>query len=289
MVHTFIQSRSFLENHTQFSVEDPGEGSSPLIFKPKIFFGDRPPSPYLRVGDRAPPYLKDWIWPWFQTKMGKIYTRLRLKRRKNPTLWGGTYLYGLYKGVLPRRWVYGLSLHKIFVCTHMVGLGLLRVVQALKVIILPLPLSAGVMCCPPFKFREQGEIAPKSREEGDLPSCTSPLPSPPRGLKEARVRTLIDASSPRVRALLKLSSVFFKRLRSRFSSLFFAASSPQKLTFWLELTNRYPNSWKFHFTRLTFLVAQWREALGTKSVRTRLPSFNMADEMAGNWWEKFAL
>ena len=32
-------------------------------------------------------------------------------------------------------------------------LGLLRMVQALKVIILPLPLSAGVMCCPPLIFK----------------------------------------------------------------------------------------------------------------------------------------
>ena len=32
-------------------------------------------------------------------------------------------------------------------------LGLLRVVQALKVIILPLPPSAGVMCCPPLIFK----------------------------------------------------------------------------------------------------------------------------------------
>ena len=38
---------------------------------------------------------------WFQTKMGKDYTRFQTKRRKNPTLWGGTYLYGLYKGVPP--------------------------------------------------------------------------------------------------------------------------------------------------------------------------------------------
>ena len=32
-------------------------------------------------------------------------------------------------------------------------LGLLRVVQALKVIILPLPLRAGVMCCPSLIFK----------------------------------------------------------------------------------------------------------------------------------------
>ena len=38
----------------------------------------------------------------------------------------------------------------------------------------------------------------------------------------------------------------------------------------------------FHMADLFNLAAQWREALGTKSVRTRLPSFNMADEMAGN-------
>ena len=32
-------------------------------------------------------------------------------------------------------------------------LGLLRVLQAVKVIILPLPLRAGVMCCPPLIFK----------------------------------------------------------------------------------------------------------------------------------------
>ena len=51
--------------------------------------------------------------------------------------------------------------------------------------------------------------------------------SPPQGLKEARVRTLIDASS-HTKIII---SLFFQRLRTRFSSLFFAASSPQKLTF----------------------------------------------------------
>ena len=35
----------------------------------------------------------------FQTKMGKIYTLFVPKRRKDPTRWGGTYLYSLYKGV----------------------------------------------------------------------------------------------------------------------------------------------------------------------------------------------
>ena len=35
----------------------------------------------------------------FQTKMGKIYTLFIPKRRKDPTRWGGTYLYSLYKGV----------------------------------------------------------------------------------------------------------------------------------------------------------------------------------------------
>ena len=32
-------------------------------------------------------------------------------------------------------------------------LGLLLVIQALKVIVLPLPLSAGVICCPPLIFK----------------------------------------------------------------------------------------------------------------------------------------
>ena len=37
----------------------------------------------------------------FQTKMGKVYTRFQTKRPKNQTLWGGTYIYGLYMGVPP--------------------------------------------------------------------------------------------------------------------------------------------------------------------------------------------
>ena len=37
----------------------------------------------------------------FQTEMSKIYTRFQAKRRQKPTLWGGTYLYGSYKGVPP--------------------------------------------------------------------------------------------------------------------------------------------------------------------------------------------
>ena len=35
----------------------------------------------------------------FQTKMSKVYTAFRPKRRKNPTRWGGPYLYSLYEGV----------------------------------------------------------------------------------------------------------------------------------------------------------------------------------------------
>ena len=33
--------------------------------------------------------------------MSKIYTLIRPKRHKNNNLWGGTYLFGLYKGVPP--------------------------------------------------------------------------------------------------------------------------------------------------------------------------------------------
>ena len=35
----------------------------------------------------------------FPTKMGKIYTRFQTKTAQNPHPFGGTYLYGLYKGV----------------------------------------------------------------------------------------------------------------------------------------------------------------------------------------------
>ena len=37
----------------------------------------------------------------FQTKMGKMYTRFQTKTAKKYILRGGTYLYGLYKGVPP--------------------------------------------------------------------------------------------------------------------------------------------------------------------------------------------
>ena len=37
----------------------------------------------------------------FQTKMSKVYTVFRPKRRKNPTRWGGPYIYSLYGGVPP--------------------------------------------------------------------------------------------------------------------------------------------------------------------------------------------
>ena len=84
--------------------------------------------------------------------MGKIYTRLTLQRRKNPTLWGGTYPYGIFKGVLPWGGCIGFPSIKSSYA-YIWWLGLLRVVQALKVIILPLPLSAGVMCCLPLIFK----------------------------------------------------------------------------------------------------------------------------------------
>ena len=43
-------------------------------------------------------------------------TVLRPKRRKNPTLWGGTYLYGFYKGVPPGLTALGnrCNVHQIY-------------------------------------------------------------------------------------------------------------------------------------------------------------------------------
>ena len=35
----------------------------------------------------------------FQTKIGEVYTRFQTKMPQNPTLWGGTYLYSLFKEV----------------------------------------------------------------------------------------------------------------------------------------------------------------------------------------------
>ena len=49
----------------------------------------------------------------FQTKMRKVYISVfRPKQRKNPTWWGGTYLYSLYKGV-PTLGQQGCHYHQI--------------------------------------------------------------------------------------------------------------------------------------------------------------------------------
>ena len=40
--------------------------------------------------------------PDSRPKWAKSIPVFRPKRRKNPTLWGGTHLYGLYKEVFPR-------------------------------------------------------------------------------------------------------------------------------------------------------------------------------------------
>ena len=61
MVHTFIHSRSFLENHTQFPVEDPGEGPTPPPDLNLFFWRQIPLPLYKGLDDQAPPYLKDWI------------------------------------------------------------------------------------------------------------------------------------------------------------------------------------------------------------------------------------
>ena len=43
----------------------------------------------------------DGIYTLFQTKMAKSIPYFRLEMLENDTLWGGTYLYGLYMGVRP--------------------------------------------------------------------------------------------------------------------------------------------------------------------------------------------
>ena len=60
----------------------------------------------LSTGPEGVGLTESWLYvhtlPWFPRKsrpikLGKVYTRP--KRLKNPTLWGGTYLYRLHKVV----------------------------------------------------------------------------------------------------------------------------------------------------------------------------------------------
>ena len=62
----------------------------------------------LSTGPEGVGLTESWLYvhtlPWFPRKsrpikLGKVYTRP--KRLKNPTLWGGTYLYRLHKVVSP--------------------------------------------------------------------------------------------------------------------------------------------------------------------------------------------
>ena len=43
----------------------------------------------------------DTIPAQFQIKMGKLNTSFQTKTAQKPYLWGGTYLYGLYKEAIP--------------------------------------------------------------------------------------------------------------------------------------------------------------------------------------------
>ena len=45
------------------------------------------------------PYQTDGIYTLFQTKMTQSLPYFRLEMLENDTLWGGTYLFGLYMGV----------------------------------------------------------------------------------------------------------------------------------------------------------------------------------------------
>ena len=69
----------------------PKNSSNP--FRIRIFFS------FFLIWKRNDKFIRSYT-PHFETKTGNIYPIIRPKRRKNQyPLGGGTYLYGLYKGV----------------------------------------------------------------------------------------------------------------------------------------------------------------------------------------------
>ena len=54
-----------------------------------------------RYSKNGIPDQTDGIYTLFQTEMAKSIPYCRLEMLENGTLWGGTYLYGLYMGVPP--------------------------------------------------------------------------------------------------------------------------------------------------------------------------------------------
>ena len=77
---------------------------------------------------------------------------------------------------------------------HIWWLGLLCVVQALKVIILPLPLGAGVMCCPQLTFKPSLGRREKLPQKVGRREIYRPVP-PPSNKDHQRVDNIFKCTS----------------------------------------------------------------------------------------------
>ena len=65
-----------------------------------FFFAIQCPRQHVTAKNGIPDQT-DGIYTLFQTKLAKSIPYFRLEMFENDTLWGGTYLYGLYMGVPP--------------------------------------------------------------------------------------------------------------------------------------------------------------------------------------------
>ena len=86
----------------QLSIELRRTGLRDATNDVRVFFlPDHCPRQHTLLAKNGIPDQTDGIYTLFQTKMAKSIPYFRLEMLENHTLWGGTYLHGLYMGVPP--------------------------------------------------------------------------------------------------------------------------------------------------------------------------------------------
>ena len=86
----------------QLSIELRRTGLRDATNDVRVFFlPDQCPRQHKLLAKNGISDQTDGIYTLFQTKMAKSVPYFRLEMLENDTLWGGTYLYGLYMGVPP--------------------------------------------------------------------------------------------------------------------------------------------------------------------------------------------
>ena len=124
-MNTFIHSRNSLKNYIRFQTKMTKMGKEYTRFQTKMR------KVYTRSdqnGQSVYPFSDQdaqSVYP-FRPKWAKCIPVFRPKRRKNPTRWGGTYLYSLYKGLPLPPGSLSMSIESKYISNVFLYLGSLR-------------------------------------------------------------------------------------------------------------------------------------------------------------------